>query len=317
MKHLISQLAHVELLTPKPDETLLFFKELMGLTETGRQGQSVYLRGWGEFFHHSLKITEGKHAGVGHSGWRADSAEALQEVVQAIEATGLGQGWSEGDLGHGPAYHFTDPDGHNTEVFWEVERLLPPVEQRTKLLNRPQKYTGHGAAARRIDHVNLFALDVSANRDFFMNVLGLKYNEAFRTDDDIELMSWLSSTNISHDLALGFSPTGQKGQLNHLALWQDTREEVMRTADILRDADIHIEGGPGRHGVSEAFFLYAREPGGNLIEIFSGGYLNFEPDRPPIVWHGSEFMDAMIWWGRDMFAGMAQMMASSPPSPRS
>ncbi len=45
MKHLISQLAHVELLTPKPNETLWFFKDLMGMEETERQGQSVYLRG--------------------------------------------------------------------------------------------------------------------------------------------------------------------------------------------------------------------------------------------------------------------------------
>jgi catechol 2,3-dioxygenase len=40
MKHLISQLAHVEILTPKPDGTLWYFKDLLGLEETERQGQS-------------------------------------------------------------------------------------------------------------------------------------------------------------------------------------------------------------------------------------------------------------------------------------
>ena len=42
----VAQLAHVELLTPKPDDTLWFFKELLGMEESGRQGQSVYLRAY-------------------------------------------------------------------------------------------------------------------------------------------------------------------------------------------------------------------------------------------------------------------------------
>ena len=40
----VATLAHVEILTPKPDQTLWFFKDLLGMDESGRQGQSVYLR---------------------------------------------------------------------------------------------------------------------------------------------------------------------------------------------------------------------------------------------------------------------------------
>lgn len=36
--HLVSQLAHVELLTPKLQESLWFFRELMGMEESGRPG---------------------------------------------------------------------------------------------------------------------------------------------------------------------------------------------------------------------------------------------------------------------------------------
>src|SRR2546421_12982797 len=35
-------LSGLELLTPKPDDTLWFFKERLGMEESGRQGQSVY-----------------------------------------------------------------------------------------------------------------------------------------------------------------------------------------------------------------------------------------------------------------------------------
>ena len=39
----IAHLDHVELLTPKPEEQLRFFVEVMGMTESGWQGNSVYL----------------------------------------------------------------------------------------------------------------------------------------------------------------------------------------------------------------------------------------------------------------------------------
>jgi hypothetical protein len=45
---LISQLAHVELTTPKPQESLEFWRDVIGLEETAREGQSVFLRGWGD-----------------------------------------------------------------------------------------------------------------------------------------------------------------------------------------------------------------------------------------------------------------------------
>ncbi len=46
---LLSQLAHVELLSPKPEETVNWLKEVFGLEETERVGQSVYLRAWAEW----------------------------------------------------------------------------------------------------------------------------------------------------------------------------------------------------------------------------------------------------------------------------
>ena len=50
----VAQLAHVEVLTPKPDETLFFFKELLALEETEREGQSVYLRAYEDFYQSAL-----------------------------------------------------------------------------------------------------------------------------------------------------------------------------------------------------------------------------------------------------------------------
>ena len=50
----LAHLAHVELLTPTPDESLRFFADVFGMTETGRRGESVYLRGWDDYEHQTL-----------------------------------------------------------------------------------------------------------------------------------------------------------------------------------------------------------------------------------------------------------------------
>ena len=43
--HDLAHLGHVEMFTPKPEESLHFFVNILGLTESGREGDSVYLRG--------------------------------------------------------------------------------------------------------------------------------------------------------------------------------------------------------------------------------------------------------------------------------
>jgi catechol 2,3-dioxygenase len=61
---LLSQLAHVELLTPRPQESLDFFTGRIGLYESARAGQSVYLRGRGDYFHHGAPREENPFAMV-------------------------------------------------------------------------------------------------------------------------------------------------------------------------------------------------------------------------------------------------------------
>ena len=81
----VAHLGHVEMLTPKPEESLRFFVDVMGLTESGRQGDSVYLRGWDDYEHHTLKLTASKLPGLGHFAFRARSPQALERRVAALD----------------------------------------------------------------------------------------------------------------------------------------------------------------------------------------------------------------------------------------
>jgi len=63
----LAHLGHVEILTPKPDESLKFFTQVFGMTESGRKGDSVYLRGWDDYERAALKLTAAKTSGLVHT----------------------------------------------------------------------------------------------------------------------------------------------------------------------------------------------------------------------------------------------------------
>src|SRR6266436_4324353 len=170
--HDIAHLGHIELLTPKLAESFWFFHDTLGMQEAAREGQSVYLRGWGEYERYSLKLTEAKQAGVAHTAFRAMSPQALERRVHALEASGLGRGWIDGDVGHGRAYQFTDPDGHLLELYYDSEKYRAPEDLRPALKNQPQRTPDHGNGVRRLDHINFLARSPVATRTFMQERLG-------------------------------------------------------------------------------------------------------------------------------------------------
>jgi len=292
----LAHLAHVELLTPKLDESRRFFVEVMGMTESGRQGDSVYLRGWDDYEHHTLKLTAAAKPGLGHYAFRASSPQALQRRVAAVEKSGLGKGWSEGDIGHGPAYCFTDPDGHNIEIYYETEWYSPPEELRPALKNQAQRFPARGANVRRIDHINLLAADVRANRQFMQEVLGCRLTEQIIFDDGSEKGAWVTVCNKSYDVAIAEDHYGAHGRLHHVTYAVDSREEVLRTADICLEHNVFIETGPHKHAIQQTFFLYMYEPGGNRFEVANAGArLVLAPDWKPIVWSEAERKKGQAW----------------------
>jgi len=88
--HDLAHLAHLELLTPKPEESLAFFTEIVGLHESGRSGDSVYLRAWGDYERASLKLTAAKTSGLGHVALRTRSGQVLTQLAEHLSQHGSG-----------------------------------------------------------------------------------------------------------------------------------------------------------------------------------------------------------------------------------
>jgi catechol 2,3-dioxygenase len=294
--HDIAHLGHVELLTPEPERSLRFFVDVMGLTENGREGDSVYLRTWDDYEHHTLKLTASETSGVGRVGLRTSSEAALDARVRAISGAGLGIGWKDGDPGLGPTYVFRDPDGHELELYWESEWYEAEGDLRPSLKNQAQAYPARGVCVRRLDHVNYLAEDVVPNGDFVRDVLGGRATEQIVFDNGTLAAQWLHFTNKSYDLVYTRDWTGSRGRLHHIAFATDTREDILRAADIFLDRGVHIETGPHKHAVQQTFFLYVYEPGGNRIELCNPvARLLLAPDWRTITWTEAERAKGQAW----------------------
>jgi catechol 2,3-dioxygenase len=290
----VAHLGHVELLTPKLAETRDFMVDLFGLYVTDEVGDSVYLRGYGDYQRTSLKLTAAAEPGLGHVAWRAPSPAPRDPPLAAIEAAGLGDGWIDGDVGHGRAYRFRDPDGHQLEIYYETEWYVAEGDQVSYLPNQPQAFDGHGAGARRLDHLNLFCADVPANSAFYADVLGFRLFEQIVVDD-VQKAAWMSVTAQPHDMALTKDATGSRGRFHHLAFWVDNREDVLRAAELFTERGAFIECGPAKHSRTQGFYLYVYEPGGNRVEVFSGGFPVYAPDWPVVTWSQKTLSRGTAW----------------------
>jgi catechol 2,3-dioxygenase len=292
----VAHLAHLEMLTPKPEESLRFFVEVLGMTESGRQGASVYLRAWDDYERYTLKLTGSTTSGLGHVAFRARSPQALQRRVKALQGSGHGVGWHEGELGHGPAYQFHDPDGHLIELYYETEWYQPPEALRPALKNQAQRFPARGVNVRRLDHFNCLAVDIEANRQFFERYLGFRLTERIVFNDGTEAGMWLTCTNKSYDFAYTREAHGVKGRFHHVTYALDSREDVLRAADVFLENGIYIETGPHKHAVQQTFFLYVYEPGGNRVEVANAGArLVLAPDWKPITWTEEERKKGQAW----------------------
>ena len=296
--HDVAHLAYLELLTPEFEKSVWFFTEVLGLTLVSAEGDTAYLRTWDDYERHTVKLTGNHTSGIARIGMRAESQEALERRVKAVEASGLGIGWKDGDPGIGPTYACYDPDGHVMEMYYESEWYADsrPEELAPALKNQAQAYPGRGVCVRNLDHVNYLAQDSNSCGDFMVNQLGARITERIQLDDGTYSAVWTHFAQKSYDVVYTNDWTGTRGRLHHIAFKTDTREDILRAADIALDKGVFIETGPHKHAIQQTFFLYLYEPGGNRIELCnSNGRLIYAPDWKTVTWTEAERAKGQAW----------------------
>jgi catechol 2,3-dioxygenase len=285
----ILRAAHVELHVTDLDAALEFYVERLGLVATARVGRALYLRGWEEHLHHSLVLREAAAPAIGHIAFRVREDSDLQALGKAFEGLGCACRWDEGERGQGPGLRVQDPFGFPLEFFREMA-VVEPLTQAFHLQR--------GAPIMRFDHVNLHVTHVERTLEHWLD-LGFRCSEYISTEGPDERITgaWALRKSTVHDLAL---TAGRGPRLHHVGLYVAEPMGVIRACDQLAAAGQAgcIERGPGRHGVSNAFFVYLRDPDGHRVELYACDYFTGDPDRPPLRWSTTDPRCRSFWGAR-------------------
>jgi catechol 2,3-dioxygenase len=292
----IAHIGPVELFTPTLDASRDFFVQQMALREVRRTGESSWLHCWDDYQSFTLKLTQRDQPGIGRTFLRAASPAAMDRLVTEIERRELGTGFTADEPGLGRTYLFDDPDGHPMGLYWDVDHYRADAEDRPSLKNQAAAFPGRGANVRRLDHVNYLTLDVPSVSDFLSVGFGARCTERIQRDDGDITAVWYSVTDKSYDLVYTQDWAGARGRLHHIAFATDTREDILRAADVFLEAGTLIETGPHKHAIQQTFFLYVYEPGGNRIELCNAGArLILAPDWETITWTMEERAKGQAW----------------------
>ncbi len=77
----ILRLSHVEVRVPDLELATAYYTEVIGLYETARESDRVYLKCWDEHQHHSVILTSEPTYGLNHMGWKVRYREDLDHYT--------------------------------------------------------------------------------------------------------------------------------------------------------------------------------------------------------------------------------------------
>lgn len=289
MSFSITRAGHAEYRVTDLERARAFYVDVLGFLETDRDEERIYLGGLEEREHHGLILREAESPGVSHLAFRVSDPEDLDRLASLYERNGQPIRWLPPgfEKGQGKALRVQDPTGLPLEFYHEMD-------SREWMLQQFDQY--RGANVMRLDHFNCQIPEVQKGYDWFTDTLGFYCSELTVTDDEPPHLwaAWLHRKQNVHDIAL---MNGVGPRLHHVGFWLANQESVLRACDVLAASGFadSIERGPGRHGISNAFFVYLRDPDANRIELYTNDYLIPDPDWEPIRWNINDPRRATFW----------------------
>lgn len=283
----IVRVQHVALTVTDLEASRAFWVDLLGLVVTEETGDALYLRGFEERLHHSLVLREGSEPLLDHIAYRVWSPRDLELLAEHFRSIGCDPELvaDTGEAGQGAALRVYDPLGFPVEFFHEMEHAECLL----------QRYDLHrGGRLMRIDHANVYVPDAEEAYEVYRQ-LGFRCSEYIASDRDERAAAvWLYRKPTVHDIAF---TTGYGPRLHHVAYTASEPRSVIELCDSLAGGHREglIERGPGRHGVSNSFFVYLRDPDGHRIELYANDYYTGDPDNEPIRWSASDPRRRTFW----------------------
>ena len=234
-----------------------FYENMVGMQFVERDNENVYLRS--SYDHHNMILEQGSEPGLKRVAFELEKASQFQDVFNYLTDKGLNPiELSEKEtqkLAQGRTLRFKDPYVGVTYEFY-VEMMQ---------LGLPYKPT-NGANIECLLHVVYESPYLEEITDFFVNTLNFKVSDFSGRETNFV---WLRAfPNPWHHT---FAVTkGPENKLNHLAYKVSTVDDIGIQVNRLKDQNVPILFGPGRHHPSGSIFLYFADPDGMAIEYSQG-----------------------------------------------
>lgn len=280
----ITRASHTVLAVTDVAKSRDFYRDVVGLVVTQETENAVYLRGLEEACHHSLVLEEATEAKALQVGLRVRSDADIVAAENMCKANNLPYRRLERPF-QGPTIQFRDPVGTHIELTSSMD----VVERKYQAFNEFV-----AGAPQRIDHYQVVTYDVQKATDFWSN-LGMRMSEYTAAPGTDDLWgAWLEVKGNTHDLVF---TNGRGPRLHHFAFAVPDATAIIHAADVAGalGAGDEIDRGPGRHGLSNALFLYLRDPDQHRVELFNSHYQFIDLEVPPIRWEVTDPRRAQLW----------------------
>jgi catechol 2,3-dioxygenase len=280
----VVRLSHVELVVSDLTRSRAFYADTLGLQVTYQDDELLCLRALEERGHHCIILRKGETSAANVLGFKVFSEADVDHAAEFFARKGRPLAWVERP-NQGRTLRTSDNFGIPLEFYFEMARLAP-IHQQYRLYR--------GVKPLRIDHFNCFTPDVDASVAFY-NEIGFRTTEYTEDEASKRLWAaWMHRKGGVHDIAF---TNGRGPRLHHTAFWVSTPLNIIDLLDLMATTGYlaNIERGPGRHGISNAFFLYILDPDGHRIEIYCSDYQTVDPDHEPIKWDLKDPQRQTLW----------------------
>ncbi|MFD1213774.1 VOC family protein [Arthrobacter sp. GCM10027362] len=264
---LITAMGHVGIQTTKLEESVFDATQILGLRETERTSDAVYLAAGN--VHHELVYIESDVDGVDSFGFVARDGDALRTIRARVEQENLPV-ISEGPRGAGieDGFSFVGPEGFVFEVYVGMQE-----NQAARLSFGPDRY----------GHFNFHPRDVTGMMKFLQRVLDFRLSDVIGDD-----FAYFMRCNPDHH---GIALVRGQGTLHHHAWQAQSIVDLGKLGDRLNRLGRELIWGPVRHGAGHNIAAYFVETSGAVVELYTDLEQIYDDSRPPVVWGGDE-----NWW---------------------
>ena len=239
----VLKLGHVEFEVRDLPKMAEFYSEVIGLTETGRDADAVYLSA--SVDHHAVVLRQGGATRLAKIAFQVAPAGSDDIIghfrkhgLQAERRTGSQPGINE-------VVRSRNSDGMVVEMYSEFEPSVHP-------------YSFRGINPLKLSHVASLSPDLKTLVAFYTEVMGFRFSDSME-----EFFYFLRCGCDHHTVNMA---AGQYVGLQHFAFELTDMAHIRSACDVLARHKTEVLWGPLRHGCGHNLAIYHFDPEGQIIE---------------------------------------------------